>query len=581
MRKFLVVFVLLVLGLSAGAYIYYYKPFAPPSTMEKMLPGDTLAMMRVCRLNDQIQKFNNGKLGKALIGIDWTRLMTLAEIPPEIQDEIGMNASNLKTIILSPFFDSLFGEDMVMAILNANLDPDSLKQGNLKDVLDSMVAVTKPKHPAAIFDNLTSIFDTQLSRETHPYKTWEIVTIGLGPDLSMYYALNEELMIVALSAEPVQRCLDQLEDIHSSLAETPNYKNLGRGLFLKGQTDGQMYINAGLFFSKLGDLATKEAGQEPEMAAFKAQMEQMKGIESIHWVQYDDGSPVIRSKFLVGYDKESISPTLKTSMEFAPSANSTVARAPMNGLIYSWQNNFDLNSIWEEVKTAPDLKPEDLDGINQRFAMETGMNVDEFIGLFGKQFGVLLNDVKKGGMFPIPELALFIQIENPDKVGQLISSLAEKNQVALSQSQFKGTDIQQVMIPMGSDLSPSFTLSKGFLTVAVNRALLESMLDTTTDTCILNHPDIKALGNDLSGDANKMFYIQFKDVCEKSKDIIEWGLALMAITKPAEIQKLNEIVAIGVYPILDGLTMYKAVGGHMVNEESAVISEMRVLVDRE
>lgn len=580
MRKFLVVFVVLVMGLSAGAYIYYYKPFAPASSMETLLPGDTLGMVRICHLDKQIDQFKNGKLGKALLELDWQRLMTILEIPAPVQNQIRDRLKKVEESMNSPLFDSFLGQDTALAILDTEIDPALIEAGNVQGLLDAVVAIARPKHPAAIFDHLTSMFDTQLAKETEAYKEWEIVKLSMDPRAALYYALDGDLMIAGVSAVPVKRCLDQIGSVATSLAEFPYFKDHGRDLFVDGQTEGQMYVNMEKLLARIKVLVDQGTADDPSLAAFTAQMENFQGIESFHWVQYDDGSPVIQSKMLVGMDRDRLAPQVRRAVEISPSTNPTLTKAPDNALLYSWQNNFDLKNFWEQIAENPDITPEDLDKIKQSFLIYSGIDLETFIGLFGHQFGLLLKDVKQGPMFPIPVFALFFEIDKPDEMNILITETAAKFKVPLTPDTHNEVDIQQIKLPLGEDLSPAFTLSDGFLTLAVNRSLLEAMLDTTDSSCISTNPNFKALGDDLTGDTNQMFFVQTEDLIGKSKDLINWGLTMMAITKPEQVQKLSEIMTVGVFPILDGLTMVKAMGGHLRNSEDVVVSDMRMLMDR-
>jgi hypothetical protein len=67
---------------------------------------------------------------------------------------------------------------------------------------------------------------------------------------------------------------------------------------------------------------------------------------------------------------------------------------------------------------------------------------------------------------------------------------------------------------------------------------------------------------------------------EKVREVISWGMSWMAMMQPAEAQNMQDIVTLGVDPLLDGLSMIKAVGGRAYAEEDRISSEVQMLLDR-
>jgi len=296
MRKIIVVSVIIALAVSAGAYYYFYQPFSRQTAIEAVLPGDTFGMVRVCELKKQIERFRTGRMGQALSGIDLSQLMAAMEVTPERRIEVTQAMEHFKSTIDSPWFDSLFGRDVSLALLNVNFNPQQLESGDLQTLLDAVVVVARPKQPTRVLESLNSMFDSQLSVQTQDYQQWEISRFSLENGRSVYYALTNGLMIAALSITPVKRCLEQSLDVTTSILQAQVYQRHCAGLYKTGRTDLLAFANAGHFLVFLREAFSHKAENDPDMSLLMSRLESLQGIESINLVQYDDGSPLVRSK---------------------------------------------------------------------------------------------------------------------------------------------------------------------------------------------------------------------------------------------------------------------------------------------
>jgi hypothetical protein len=580
MRKIVVAAVILVLAVAAGAYVYVYQPFAKQTAVESLLPGDTLGLVRVCELNKQIERFKSGKMGHALAGMDLPHLMAALEVPPAQRLEFTRSLDSFMDAIDSPWFDSLFGQDVSLALLKAPFNPQQLDPVDLQALMDSVVLLARPRQPGRILESLNSMFATQLSVQTQDYQKWRINQFVLDNGRQVYYALTDGLVVAGLSATPVKRCLQQSLETTSSLLQTQAYRTRCASLFKAGQTDLFAFGDAGRAITLLQEAVERRAPSEPQMDRLKTQLERIQGIDTISMVQYDDGSPLVHLKMIVGIDKGRMAPPIAWAMGMAPMTNPTLACIPADALLYSWQNNLDVKFYWQEIQRHPAMTPGTVAQIKKAFAKNTGMELDRLLEAFGTQAGLLVNDLNMGGMFPIPELALFVQAKQPDVINQFIRRQADQFNMPVQQESYQGTDLQYVMLPVGGDLSPAYAFSKGFCTLAINRTLLKSMLDEAGTNRLSSHPSFKSISQGLTDKNNQVFYMRTEGLVAKAREIVDWAMTWMAMTKPNETDQARQIVELGINPMLDGLSMFKAVGGRTYIEEDQINSDIQVLLDR-
>ena len=95
-----------------------------------------------------------------------------------------------------------------------------------------------------------------------------------------------------------------------------------------------------------------------------------------------------------------------------------------------------------------------------------------------------------------------------------------------------------------------------------------------------SHPSFKAVDQGLTDKNNQVFYMRTEGLVAKTRDIVNWAMTWMAMSKPEEAEQARQIVELGVNPLLDGLSMFKAIGGRTYNLEDRINSDMQVLLDR-
>lgn len=585
MRKIVVVLVIIALAATAGAYVYFYQPFSKSqqAAMEGVLPADTLGLIRICELKKQIDRFKAGRMGQALAGLDLPRLMDVMSVPPETRLMFFEKLDDFKAALDSSWFDTLFGKDISLAVLNVPIDMEKLEAGDVQDVLEAFVVVAVPKAPARVLESLNSMFATELAVQTEAYQQWEINQFPLENGQPVYYALSDGLMVAGLSATPVKRCLDQSLDQASSLLQAPAYQQHCAGFYKPGQTDMVAYADANRLLKTFDQFISDMVAGDSQMAVYKAQMEIIQGIESFNFVQYDDGGPVVRSRMIIAIDQNRLSPYLAKNLGYAPTANPTLKKIPAKAMMYSWQNNIDLKFFWEYIQNQPEMTPDVVGQVRQAVAMQTGMELEALLEAFGSQAGLLINDINMAGMFPIPELALFIEVKQPEVIDRLLGHFFEQQMsqfnMPVQKETHPGGKIQYITFPMFANLSPAYVLSDGFCTLSSSHVLLKGMLDGP-EANLGGDPDFTALGKGMTADNNQVFFMDTAAIVAKTREVINWAMSWMAMAKPNEAQQAQQVMELVVNPLLDGFSMIKAVGGRTFNEKTHISSDFHMLMDR-
>ena len=580
MRKIIIVAVVVLIAISAGAYIYFFQPFAEQAAITDVLPADTLVMVRVCELKRQIEAFRDGRMGQKLSGIDLPTLLTMMEVGPAQREVILQGLEDIKTAVESPWFDVLFGRDISIALLNGDYDLQIQHPQDLGVMLDAIVLVAQPRQPTHVLESLNAMLRTQSPVKTQPYRQWEIHEIPLKNGPSVYYALDQGLMIAGLAVGPVQRCLDQSLDPAASLSLAEAYQRYGADLLKPKGLELLAFANVEGGLALFDRIIDRQPFDANEVEMLRSQMVRMRGIQTIHMAHFDDGGELVRTKLIMGIDRRQMSPALLGATGIRPMDNPTLKYIPKDAMLYSWQNTVDLKLYWQEFQQSPGVTADDIAEVRRTVATQTGMDLETLIAAFGTQAGFLVNTINMNGMFPIPEIALFIETVDPDRVDGLIKAQVSQFNMPLMQETYNGTDLHYVALPLGDALSPAYTFSEGFCTLAINRNLLKAMLDAPDTDHLGDSPGFQSVDRGLSDANNNIFYMDTQRLLTATRELIGRSLTWMALAKPDGVQKARQIAELGIYPLLDGMATMRAVGGRTTMADDHIRSDVLMLLDR-
>jgi hypothetical protein len=132
----------------------------------------------------------------------------------------------------------------------------------------------------------------------------------------------------------------------------------------------------------------------------------------------------------------------------------------------------------------------EVDSAIARFEKQAGMSVrNDVLGWMGRQAAFGLNDVVKGGFFPVPELTLAVQAADTAKARAFFTKLEVQITAAVQSSpqafpvqfqeeDYKGVKIRFAPTPMGEGLAPAYAIHEGYALVALSGGTLKRMLDT-------------------------------------------------------------------------------------------------------
>ena len=580
MKKAIVIVVLLGIVAAGGGVWYFNRPATVATHPAELLPEDTLVMIEAVDLKKSLDEFRAGPLGRAVLGIDMQACMGAFNADPEEIEQVRRLQARVKAGVDSPWFDTLFGDLAVLAVLRP--DPEALRDSPERLWHQSAVMVLKPKKPAEMIQWIGRMFamDVSVTAETESGVRMDRIDAGDGPPL--FVAVHRGLGLVALDPGPIVRCLAPSDAFAPSpLAQSPDYAAL-RAELAGAPEAGRFFV--WIDFHGILDTWFDPADQTSPRDAAMAEVEKLWGgfnqARPVIAAVTTDGGDTVNHRWRIRYNAVDLSPDMARMLNIPPESNTTLPWIPESVLYYSWQNNLD--QVLESVLDLSRLDAGETEAFRREFATATGVVLEDALGAFGSQFAVMIRDIRTGGIFPVPELALMAEVGRPEIIDRLVESAVRNFGLATATEEYRDGRIRYVALPYGEEISPGYAFREGFLVMASSRGLLKTLLTQEPGgKSLVDSPSFSAVNRGLTDRNNQMMFLQTGEAAERARDLLKWALSLAVMTgKAGDANQMIYLSGKVVEPILEGLSMYPAVGARTVVRENGIESDISVLKPR-
>lgn len=556
MKKVIALSVVLLSIAVGGAYVYYYQPFTPEKPIESVLPKDSLMVIRCDHLKENIQRFRESRLGHALENLDLEKALATPGRSQSRIKEAKKKRDDFINALESRWFDTLFSETTALALLP--VDASSLTPENPKAIAESLVLISRTRHPATLVSSIGGMFAEDIDVQTEKHAGWEISHFERQSDDPIYFASSGKLLFMALAPGPIAACLEVDAGKSDPLTTHPQYLELKTDLYDAPDTQFSAYLD-GIALAKLIIDASQAHGADPEEIAIIEK--QLRGFKAMGFAAYDDLSDTLHRKALILLDKETLDPLMAKILTTQPDVNNTLKMIPGDPLVFNWQNSYSPENFWEILKAQENFTPEELDELHSATKENLGVTFDDLLGAFGKQFCFVLNDVATNGLFPLPELAVVGEVKKEAVINRMVSTVTEKSGLELKEDKHEETQIHYAVIPMVPGITPAYACKDGFCIMATNQELLKTMLNNSDSTPrIKANSAFMAVNKGLTDKNNQVIYIQFASLVGKLRELINWGTTFAGMTDPKGAETAKSNITHVVNPLLSGLEMYETIG---------------------
>jgi hypothetical protein len=486
----------------------------------------------------------------------------------------------------------LFGQDFSLALVSgkeglgnpqllilAQTDPNAGMKGKFDAIIE------KVKANATV--EVTEYNGQKMTRVRNPQAP--------GPEFN--YAFIGDLFVLGVGTDDsgVRSVVDLVaKKTTNSLSTSDQYKEAVGTLKVRGDLRGVVFVNMSKVVEMLKSLPTPEGTP----AGFAAGLEQSLGaIKSIAAaIGFDHGMLV---KLFFAKNKEGQSSQLLAGWDSEPKEAKSVSFLPEDSLLLSVTNSLDFSSIWESwQKNLESQSPDQAKAINDAvaaFEKDSGLSVkNDILPLLGDELCFAITSVDMGGLFPFPHIAILAKVNDESKAlatMQKLSDYAVKSSVpagvtpaAEGEAQapapsvksgkeaYNGTDINflEIQLPFQS-LNPSYSVSKGFLMIGINKETVKSVLDVASGSkgSVVKSKAYQDSTVNFSSKVNQVAFLNMDKTVALVIEITKWANNLQKARGETSAQA-DQVIQDNVLPFLETMKVFKAIALEAVNKDHGI-----------
>lgn len=566
---------LLLIVISGGilAYLLATRPEGGIDPVDILPPG-TVAVADWTDPAGSYERFKESRLGIRVAAIDWPRVLRGLDTPARRIGQIEDTRRKIRQAVNTPLFRELFGGRVVLALLPAA--PGS-KMVSAAALQKHLVLIVRPRHRASFLELLSSLFAGHLKFRTRSYRNTTIKSIDLDQKSSLSTAVADGLILISLSPEPLERCLDQsrarLTGGRSGLNGDLAYRSLKERA--RGRDDLFCYLD----LVRLRAMLSCLAAAEPDTASavtWKKIVTASGPFQSISLFR-KPGRRVQYYSSVVRFTPQLLNKVQKKLYTTKPVQDKILATVPAGQLLYFWTNTLDLQTWWQAA--LADVRHDNARRtrrLRQWLIDNTGQTPEKLFAMLGHQFSVSLTRINTSGLFPVPRLYCRLAIVDPKGIRGVLEKILAG--LPVRTDTVAGVPVTSIMMA-GGLMQPSYAIVDGFIIMADSRRQIDTVLQPNHDT-LVRDARFKKVNVGLTEPNNLIIFSRNAKLIDGLKELVSWAGTVIAIRDARAGAKSKILIDQVVLPVLDGLKMNVAGGFREFNTGNELIMESAVLREK-
>uniref|UniRef100_UPI0040571F24 hypothetical protein n=1 Tax=Candidatus Electronema sp. TaxID=2698783 RepID=UPI0040571F24 len=359
------------------------------------LPAETVAALSLFDLKGLAKTFPDSAPGRFFSKPVMRAILAEQGMDEEAVLRYEAFHDSLADILTNPFFQLLFGDDVTFALLPP--DPALLKTDPVQALRDSLIAFGSSP-TAGIIGGIASTLSSEFSQET--VNGLALTRLRLE-DGFLYGCGKDGVLLLAFNPERIAAALAQKATI--GLREQPFF--LAAKKFWQQETAGRSLLHFSLNPEQLRPLLA--ASKQPEAHSIADRLEQLLSLSGLITEQQDGLKLSIHAEHSLIAMPGAVSDHKKA-----------LALLTETAPLYLWTAALD-KQVAETLLTWANVRPETL-------RQELGLSLEEIIAAAGPQAGLAMSGIASAGLFPLPQLTLFLQMRQPETASLLMEQLRRR-----------------------------------------------------------------------------------------------------------------------------------------------------------
>jgi len=510
------------------------------------------------RLGRTIQSINFLKIGEDL-GLTDEQLTTIKKTDTAIRDNWD-----------SEIIEELFGQQVALALLQPLSSTVHL---NLADYLKAnTVLITEPGYKAEFMQMIAeryAVYRKDITISAHQYGKYHIKRISIDDDTLSTVTISG-FILMSFEEGQLRKCIDTFDDELPSLVEHKDYSRLRNHY---SQPDQFMFLALG----NCRDFITKNLLTDgfPGKDIIEKEMAATEGFAGVSYGAWKNQS-LISDRIMVLYSHEMVNTIVEKRLRIPPSICDTLQFSPINPLVFYWTNTIDFVQLYQLYSKRVGENDDNLIKLSETLRDQTGMTVNEFFSMLGKELSYIITSGQVDNSLPIPFGIILIKVEEPEKIEAALEKLISSYNIPTKVHNYGSTSFHYWAEAPQDGLEPLYGFMDNFLFIGNSRPLVKQVIDRYQDgKNLLTEPKFLEVDLGLTKPNNYISYTDNVGLISITQSLLQLAGTMIAIENRDTAEKVKIILRDIINPILDGLSMFdRTATRSYFTEDSVVIDSM-------
>jgi len=521
------------------------------SSTTSFLPADAVAMIRFSDLGQGLELLERSPLGRSLAGIDIPKVMRAMGASEQEVSRVRQVMNSGEWRIWKKLLVNLFGQETLIGYVPDRKQGPASSSGPEFIFAEGLVAVCRPEQGAALWSLVSSFIPGLEQKQVRAFQGQSIRELVLDQDLNLYHCSIDGYLLLSMEPGSLVRLLKVRNGQVPSLVQVERFRQEWN------RVSGDLalaFVNGKGLQTLLNDLQKANGAHQASEAG-------LPGFRSAVFGWARSGPGLFEQTGTIDLIPERLTPAQRTFLGSKPEdPRPFLGMAPRGTNLLIWQGNFDPAALWPG-SGQPDS---DLDSQMQDVF---GRDWERFKSRLDGQAGTLFRDMASTAMFPVPEWAFFLQAKNQDRLmsAMVRSVLQQVHQATgldlpVRRVKEQGLELEQVVLPFGEALRPSWARIGEYEVWATNQGLLEDIWAVSSGgECLAAETRFSEVGTPLVQPGHGFQFIQVDACLEMLRTALVWAgdMALATRLQGERAARLKVIRDELMHPVLDGLQMFE------------------------
>ena len=538
-RFFPLLIIVLVLALGVGLFFLGQGP-GKSLAIAQVLPPRPLAYLHIQDGQAKWEGIIRTEFWRTLAGVDYVGVFKDTGAPAPLLAQVRKIQESLSQPELAVFLKTFLGQECALTLYE--IPDDDGTTPSIVRAATNIYVVTRLKSGLKVEDLLTSLLaqankEVTIDQRTYGKDTIRMIQVA-GSPFPIAYTRIEDLLVIGIGDAAAKRCLDTYHGQQPALVDEARYQEtLASAL---PDADLLTYLDFQIFATKLSQQFLKWASKDLQSLA-QAQQQISEGLKRVQGFQVMSYSArldeITQVKMNISYDYDALDQEIQPLYRSRPRENRTLAMVPRDVLGYQWASGVDFPYLWQQSKeqmqreAQADPAGPSVEEVLTRFEQSLGLSLEgEVLPVLGQEVGGFLSGVDMAGLFPVPQLTLFLQVTDPARAEQILSGLVARQPVlAMQEETYQGVLIHFLQIPLLGSLEPAYALVGNYLLVATSRASIQQAVDARRESepSLAVNDRFRSLGPGLTDPSNGVLFVNPEQVVQALSSMLDWGSQIM------------------------------------------------------